>query len=572
MSSHSDVLADVVARLHTGHLVSAAIAAQEDTLVLNDKPVLVAPKESRAWSWRTTVNRSLLPASVSPENRRHLLYAVLQDLLPEPLRLKENTTSVSVLADMDPQLAPFDDVYRVPAEHSSDRLILFPIHISVPAVFDTYERQPTQKPQTDKGFRGRFIDFFSTDDTGYFDDHLHRVLRNLFSRTDEMTPLDRALVRALSQRVIGKRRSQLTAILGQETELSPENPNWWSRVFTPLPIATYRPMPEFAEQGNRLHDDIDGIAHAYGLSRIQRIAFIERLLAYHFGLLMVRLTRCLYAELDWVYRKLWPDASDSPWAGQTLCVRYHDRRTQVPRHFHEEYLDVASRLNEAYLLLPLLNNIELAIRACGPVDEDKPVKITQCCWAEAKAQLSGMSPEQIAEVRQLIIVLAELGRTYAGISGDEAADPRLANEPVEMLFDAIRIYYSSSGQRRYPQNHHQNVFDTIVGPGDASFLQKQPYKHFVLGDDLLYLLVLALFECRDPDERGDSTCLPREARQLRRRRLPLRQLEERLEADLLLPADVDATRHLRASLARLGLLERLSDVGEGNFLRHPTGV
>jgi hypothetical protein len=343
-------------------------------------------------------------------------------------------------------------------------------------------------------------------------------------------------------------------------------------VFNPLPPAAYRPMPEFAAQGERLHDDIDGIAHTYGLSRIERIAFIERLLAYHFGLFMVRLTRCVYAELDWVYRKLFPEKSESPWSGQTLFVRYHDRRVQVPRHFHEEYVDTASRLNEAYLLLPLLNNIELAIRACGPVDSDKPVKITQCCWAEAKAQLNCMSVEQIAQVRQLIVVLAELGRSYVGISGEGAVDPRLANEPVEMLFDAIRIYYSSSSQRRYPQNHHQNVFDTIVGSGDASFLQKQPFKHFVLGDDLLYLKVLALFECRDPDERGDSTCLPRDARQLRRRRLPLRQLEERLEADLLFPADVDATRHLRASLARLGLLERLSDVGEGNFLRHPTGV
>jgi hypothetical protein len=286
---------------------------------------------------------------------------------------------------------------------------------------------------------------------------------------------------------------------------------------------------------------------------------------------MVRLTRCLYAELDWVYRKLWPEAAVSPWAGLSLCVRYHDRRSEVPRHFHEEYLDVASRLNEAYLLLPLLNNIELAIRACGPIAADKPVKITQCCWAEAKSQLNSMAESQLAEVRQLVTVLAELGRTYVGISGDSTADPRVAIEPVEMLFDAIRIYYSASAQRRYPQNHHQNVFDTIVGSGDASFLQKQPFKHFVLGDDLLYLKVLALFERRDSDERGDSTCLPRKPRQLRRRRLPLSELEERLEADLLLPADVDATRHLRASLARLGLLERLSDVGEGNFLRHPTG-
>jgi hypothetical protein len=572
MSSRSDPLVDVVARLHSSKVVNSTITADKGCVVLNGIPVLNAPKESRAWSWRTTVNRSLLPASVSPENRRHLLYAVLQDLLPESLRLKENTASVSALAEMDSHLSMFDDVYRVPAEHSSDRIILFPIHIAVPAVFDTYLRQPTQKPQTDKGFRGRFIDFFSTDETGFFDDHLHRVLRNLFSRTDEMTPLDRALVRALSKRVAENRRSKLAEMLGVEPDPMAVNPDWWGRVFTPLPTVAYRPMPDFVDQGQRLHRDIDAIAHTNGLSRIERIAFIERLLAYHFSLFMVRLTRSLYTELDWAYRTLWPGAPESPWAGQTLSVRYHDRRQQVPRRFNEEYRETANRLNEAYLLLPLLNNIELAIRACGPINDDKPVKMSQCCWVEAKAMLTSLSAAQLADVRQVLSVLAELGRTYVGISGVAAADPRLASEPIEMLFDAIRIYYSSPSQRRYPQNHHQNVFDTIAGTGDTSFLQNTPYKHFVIGDDLLYLLVLALFECRDDNERSDSTCLPREANKLRRRRIPLKQLDERLKADLLIPADIDATRHLRASLSRLGLLERLSDVGDGNFLRHPTGV
>jgi hypothetical protein len=103
-------------------------------------------------------------------------------------------------------------------------------------------------------------------------------------------------------------------------------------------------------------------------------------------------------------------------------------------------------------------------------------------------------------------------------------------------------------------------------------LQAHPYKHIVLGDELIYLLVLALFEHREDHERDDSTCVPRRARNLRRRRLPLSDFEERLQKDLLIPANDAARDDLRASLARLGLIDRLSDVGEANFLRHPTGI
>lgn len=533
------------------------------------------PKASRAWSWRTTVNRSLLPVSVSPENRRHLLYAVLQDLVPSDLLLHENTSSVSVLAEMDERLAPFDDVYRVPAKRSSDRLILFPLHVAVPTVFDTYERTPQQKPQTDKGFRGKFIDFFSSDDAGFFDDHLHRVLRNLFTRQEGMTPLDSALVEALSTRVLEQRSEKLEELIGNQSlaKAVAGDPGWWLKIFPELPNQTnYRPLPEFAEQGERLHDDIDAVAHTFGLSRIERVAAVERILAYHFALYMVRLTRCLYMELDWVYRELWPNQAQTPWTDLDLRVRFHERRAQVPREYHDEYKDFAEQLNEAYLLLPVLNNVELAIRGVVSERTGHPSRMSDCCWAEARGELIAMGEEDRSTVRQLIAVLAESGRVHAGISTNDDVDGRLEDEPVEMLFDAIRVHYTTPSERRYPKDHHQTVFDTVAGAGSTSFLQKHPFRHVVLGDELLYLLVLSLFERRDPSERGDSTCVPREARQLRRARLPLRELEDRLAEDLLVPANDRARRDLRASLSRLGLLDRLSDVGEGNFLRHPTGV
>src|SRR5262249_40016027 len=147
------------------------------------------------------------------ESRRHLLYAVLQDLIRPELLLHENTSTVYPLAEFRTDLEPFDPIYRVPAERGSGREILFPIHIAVPTVFDTYERQPTQKPQTDKGFRGKFIEFFSSDETGFFDDHLLRVLRNLFALTEGLTPLDRALVKALGVRVVRSREAKLHELL-----------------------------------------------------------------------------------------------------------------------------------------------------------------------------------------------------------------------------------------------------------------------------------------------------------------------------------------------------------------------
>ena len=302
------------------------------------------------------------------------------------------------------------------------------------------------------------------------------------------------------------------------------------------------------------------------------MAFVERTLAYHFALYMVRLTRVLYRELDWAVRTLWPERGRSPWTGLDLSVRYHERLTHVPREFHLEYSAMAERLNEAYILLPVLNNIELAVRAVSMADGGQPARMTDGCWAEAKQELQAMEPEDRTQVREVLAFLAQMGRHHVGLDSEPCSAERFATASADLLFDAVRLNYTAPRQRVGPRNHHQTVFDTVAGAGPTSFLQRQPYKHIVLGDELIYLLVLTLFEHRDPLERGDSTCVPREGRDLRRRRLPLRELEERLEKDLLVPASDVARRDLRASLARLGLVDRLSDVGEGNFLRHPTGI
>jgi hypothetical protein len=574
MSSISDVASSVLTRLIDDEAVTAALSVHEDVLHVDGNPALVVPPESRAWSWRTTVNRSLLPASVSAESRRHLLYAVLQDLIAPGLLLHNDTTSSFPLRELDSRLEPFEGVYRVPPGGGSDRIILFPIHISVPTAFDTYRRKPKDRPQTDKGFRGKFIEFFSSDEAGFFDDHLLRVLRNLFSSTEGMTPLDRALIGGLGSKVLEQREQELRTLWSNERFEAAQSgqSDWWPDVYLPLPDrSSFRPLDDFAEQGKRLHADIDAIAHTYGLSRIERVALVERVLGYHFALYMVRLTGVLYRELDWAHETIWPERSSSPWPRVEPVVRFHERRAQVPRGHHAEYQRLAGELQEAYLLLPVLNNIELAVRAVAAT-EDPPARMRDGCWAEAKQELASFDSARLRRTREVLTFLAQMGRHHVGLAADPCPAQRLREESVELLFDAVRMHYTAPNQRRYPRDHHQLVFDAAAGAGPTSFLQRQPFKHVVLGDELIYLLVLALFEHRRLDERGDSTCIPRDAEHLRRSRLPLRDFERRLELDLLIPADDGASRDLRASLSRLGMLDRLSDVGDGNFLRHPTGL
>lgn len=576
MSSISELASNCLAELADKGLVRSTMTIRNGYLCIGERRALMVPHEARAWSWRTTVNRSLLPVSVSAENRRHLLYAVLQDLIRPELLLHSNTSTDRPLGEFDNTLAPFDNVYRVPAERSSDRVILFPIHIAIPTVFDTYERRPTQKPQTDKGFRGKFIEFFSSDEAGFFDDHLLRVLRNLFAKTEGMTALDRALVEALGRRLRAARSEVAQNLLRNgdaEEERQQGGGDWWGAVYRELPThGACRPLSEFAAQGQRLHDDVDAIAHTYGLSRIERVALVERLLAYHFALYLVRLSSVLYRELDWAYSVIWPDRSRTPWSGRELAIRYYERRTAVPREYHAVYQGLVEQLNEAYLLLPVLNNIELAVRAVAGTAEASPAQMSDGMWAEAKEELGSFDSAQLESLREVLVFLSRMACAHAGLEDGGGPIDQLANEPVEVLFDAIRLYYSAPNQRRYPKNHHQTVFETVAGDGSTSFIQRKPFRHVVLGDDLIYLLVLTLFEHRSPDERGDSTCVPRGARELRRQRLALREFEARLADDLLIPGSDAAREDLRSALTRLGLVDRLSDVGEGNFLRHPTGV
>jgi hypothetical protein len=579
LSAVSEIAAASLRRLTALGAVSADLSLRTNIVYIGGNPAFELPREEQAWSWRTTRNRSLLPASVSAESRRHLLYAVLQDLVRGDLLLHEDTRSARPLAQMDPELQPFDTVFAVPPEGTSERPILFPIHIAVPTVFDTYERRVAEKAQTDKGFRGKFLEFFCSDESGYFDDHLIRVLRNLFAFTEGLTPLDRALVRALGRRLLRARESRLRQQWGDARFQRAWDGDtvWWTDIYPPDPKRSdeFYPLGEFALQGVRLHQDIDAIAHTHGPSRIERVALVERLLAYHFALYMVRLARVLPRELHWAYAELWPERDTNPWPETDLAVRFHGRRARVSAKQHAEYERLMSRLKEPYLLLPVLNNFELAIRGVFVATHrlDTPAHIRDGRWAEAKKLFHEFGHDERRQVREVLTLLADVASRHVGLADEDLPRERLLHEPVELLSDAVLTFYSAPEQRRYPKDHHQAVFEAVAGGGPQSFVQRLPSRHVVLGDELIYLLVLAMFEQRDKHQRDDSTYAPpRQPMALRRRRLPLTDFEKRLECDLLVPADDAARDDLRASLARLGLVDRRSDVGDGNFLRHPTGI
>jgi len=505
-----------------------------------------------------------------------LLYAVLQDLVRSELLLHGDAEGATPLADVNADLKPFDPIYRTPPLGAAGKDILFPIHVSVPMAFDTYGRRAWsegpdaegrgRRNQTDKGFRGKFLEFLSCDEANYFDNHLIRVLRNLFARTEGLTPLDHALVDALKKRIVGSKLAELQRVPG----FIDSDSDWWSLVYEELPEKSeFWPLQEFARQGQRLGADVQAIAHTPGLARIERVAFVERLLFYHFGLFMVRLSRNLYRELDWACQVLHSERAGPeyrPWAGRDLCIRYHSAKARVLGVPQAEYEAMMQALNEAYLLLPVLNNLELAVRvASGESPQSGPLR-----WTEARQKLERADPAQRKLAGELVALLGEYGREIEQL--DPAADDLLRLAPVSCLFDGVRRYYSMPDNRRYPRDHHQTVFESVVRSGPESMVANRPAKHFRLGDELIYLLVLAMFEKRDILERDDTTMVPRARRKLLRGRLPLADFELRLEEDLLFPADHEATEDLRSSLARLGLLDRLSDVGEANFLRHPTGV
>jgi hypothetical protein len=516
------------------------------------------------------------------------MYAILQDFIRPNLLLHLDTESLRPLSTLNPNFNGFEEVYRIPGGQR-ERVVLFPIHIAVPIVFDTYRRRPNVermegpdsagegiKPQTDKGFRGAFLEFLSCDDTGFLDDHLLRVVRHLFARVEGLTALDLALVQSLSNVIVERRGEQVQRALGRDalTRLTRNDPGFWEETYAPMPEAgPFRPLAQFAQQGRRLHEDVQAIAHTAGLSRIERIAMVERLIAYHLAIYLVRVTRCLYKELEWAHQNLHGDSlprAQNPWHNGAIHLRFHSQTKKVTDEVHSSYRSSMDQINEAYLLLPVLNNIEIAVRCLNGKAGGEPARIDRLQWAEARVYLSHFGEEQRALTREVLAFLAEMGNRHVDASPPQA--DRLRHTPAIVLFDAIRTHYSDPAEQRYPRDHHQIVFEQVASSGPTSFIQRLPRKHFTLGDELLYLLVLAMFEHRDPEDRDDSTYAIRDRGKLRRHRLPLTKFEARLEQDLLLPADEGARQGLRNSLARLGLLDRFSDVGEANFLRHPTGI
>ena len=547
---------------------------------LDGQPIAKVPTEGgTSGGWRTMVNASLLPRSIRPEARRHLLYAVLQYLINRKLRLKLDTAENFPLKDFDPDLELFDDVYRVPATGKSDRAILFPIHVAVPAVFDTYKRENKLPPQTDKGFRGAFLEFFSYDETGYPDQFLLEIIRELFARVEGLTILDKTLVRSLGKMILKEKKEELQSILGDElydNAVNKDDTSWWTELYDkdkdPLPRSRYRPLKAFEGQARRLREDIDAIAVTPGISPLERVDMVERLLAYHFSLYLPRLTNVLYEELDWAWNHIFPEGGESPWKGLKLEVKYHaQRKKSVPRSYHTPYKALNEGLGDTYLLLPVLNNIELAVRAViSRRDGIEPAKMMpgNLMWAQAKTELKDFDAKELDLTRDVLAVLAKVGRYY--VKDPDENDKTLRSESIKCLYEAVKSHYTISDHRKYPK-YQEMVFRTTAGSGSKSFLEYAPQTYVSLGEDLVHLLVLAGFEKREDQERSKGL-QRRSVGHVRKQRMPLADFEKRLRDDLLVAADSEAREDLRAMLRRLGLIDRFSDVGEGNFLRHPTGI
>ena len=132
MSPQSELATQVVADLLARNIVSSRLRVDGDLLQVAGAGRLRIPTGGPRGTWRRTVNRSLMPRSVSAESRRHLLYAVLQDFVQNKLLLHHDTETSWPLAEFDAKLAPFDDVYRIPPGPGTTRSILFPIHIAIP--------------------------------------------------------------------------------------------------------------------------------------------------------------------------------------------------------------------------------------------------------------------------------------------------------------------------------------------------------------------------------------------------------------------------------------------------------
>lgn len=520
-------------------------------------------------TWRRTVNSSLLPRSVSSESRRQMLYAIMEDRIHPLLRADRRAGHGSaVMADYRKDLAPFERVHHVPGGTAKKpRDIIFPVHIAVPILFHTYGKKTLRadgadgSQQTDKSFRGPFIDFLSSERSGERRSNLIETLQKLFADVQELGPVDFALVAAMTEEINTTRADALKKVTGSKrTSLpSPEqlrtdkvavDDSPWLEVFLPLELGPgderYRPHDDFVAHGRELAADVAAlISVTRGLSRLQRLDFIERCLAYHLSLYMVRLSDVLYRELDRATGVLY-DGAPSRWRGEEVRVRFNAGRYR--RRWHDEYKETMGRLDEAYIMLPVLNGIEVAIRTALS-SSGEAIKTKNLSWTEASELLAGADEAGRARVREVLVFLAGLGHRYVGREATAATLER----PIEALFDAIRQFYSEPSRRRYPKDHHRVVFEFAAGTGPQSFLQKKVGgAHFSLGDEQLYMLVLCEFG-RRPGER----------------RLALHEFERRLERDLVVPADQAAAEGLRESLDRLGLLERFSDVGEANFLRHP---
>src|SRR5262245_17559147 len=102
-TSRMSVVSEVFAELQQIGLVSSKIARDDGVLRVEGSGALRIPPRDGPLSWRRTVNSSLLPRSISAESRRHLLYAILQDLVRPELLLHRDGTAGNVLTQLGPE-------------------------------------------------------------------------------------------------------------------------------------------------------------------------------------------------------------------------------------------------------------------------------------------------------------------------------------------------------------------------------------------------------------------------------------------------------------------------------------
>jgi hypothetical protein len=563
------------------------------------------PRGEGAGSWRSTVNASLLPRSLSPESRDLTLFAVIQDQVKDDWRLHLKATPgedpsrlpnpLSEAPVGEPRLKAFQELYRRTIKSGEQEKHFFvPIHVGIPCVFDSYTPSKT-KPQhdggpplestqqTSKGFRGPFVEFLCTAGGTLQTSVLH-ALRENWMATDALNPVERAFVVAMGRRLVGARDGRAPAALPDRTFLE-GNGRWWGEAYRPLRSASeFMPTQGFEPQHRRFVADLLAVTRAPGLGRADRIAALERVMALHFGVFIVRLAAEALHALSLASQLLGEAVpAAGHWAGAgPLVLRFHaPQRGPVSRRLGEAYAETMDRLKQVHVVLPVVNMAEVALRAAirGRASQatTRPPAAGRLKWRELVAILDRdplTERERALAVTVLRVIAARARRDVRPADMASTADllAGLDDRPLRALHDTVRDYYDGTNAR-YPKEHVQTPFEQILQVGAESVIQQKPRvgRYVAMGDDLASLLATcALHEAEGDDPANLDVGFGRADAAAPGMRIPLKTFQETLRSAYLFePADDEAWAALQRSLARQGFIDRHSDIGEANFLRVP---